>query len=301
MKMRFKRDRSNDVMLKTHKMNSFSWIMMVFMIIYAIALMTPYIFALLASFKKFGDFADNMFGWTAPTFENYQKVMKEFIYPVVLPDGSSGYYDFWGMVWTSFLVAGGCAFAQAITPCICAYCSAKFDFAIGKIMTAIVYITMSIPIVGATGASIQMTHMIGLHDSIIGTWFLRLTFLGMNYLLFQGNFKSIPSDYAESAYMDGAGNFTIFFRIMFPMVRNLFNLLMILGFVQIWSDYSMPMYYLPSKPTLSLAMLNFSSLTSVSVTMQMAGCMLLSLPNLVLFVLFKDKFMGNMQMGGIKG
>lgn len=299
--MRLKRDKSNDITLKSHKMSAFSRIMLVFMIIYAIGLMLPYVFALLTSFKEFGDFSDNMFGWTTPTLENYKKVMQEFVYPVVLPDGSSGYYDFWGMVGTSFLVAVGCAFAEAITPCVCAYCSVKFDFVIGKIMTAIVYITMSIPIVGSTAASIQMTHAIGLHDTIIGTWFLRLTFLGMNYLLFQGNFKSIPSDYAESAYMDGAGNFTIFFKIMFPMVRNLFNLLMILGFVQIWSDYSIPMYYLPSKPTLSLAMLNFSSLSSTSVTMQMAGCMLLSIPNLILFVLFKDKFMGNIQMGGIKG
>ena len=145
---------------------------------------------------------------------------------------------------------------MTMTPCVCAYCASKFDFAIGKIMTTIVYVTMSIPIICSTAASIQMTQ---------------------------------------------AGNFTIFFKLMFPMVRNLFNLQMILGFVQIWSDYSVPMYYLPSTPTLSLAMLNFSSLSSTSVTMQMAGCMLLSLPNLVLFILFKEKFMGNIQMGGIKG
>lgn len=291
----------NENMLKTHRMNSFSRILLVVMVIYAILLLVPYVFALMASFKELGDFSDHMFGFTAPTLDNYKKVMQEFVYPVVLKDGSAGYYDFWGMVLTSFLVSIGGAFAMTMTPCVTAYCAAKFDFAIGKILTTIVYVTMSIPIIGTTAASIQMTHTIGIHDTIPGTWFLKATFLGMNYLLYLGNFQSIPSDYTEAAYMDGAGNFRIFFQIMFPMVRNLFNLQMILGFVQIWSDYSMPMYYLPSKPTLSLAMLNFSSLSATSVTMQMAGCMLLSLPNLVLFVLFKDKFMGNIQMGGIKG
>lgn len=282
-------------------MNRFSWVILVFMIIYAILLLIPYVFAFITSFKSLGDFRDYMFSWTVPTMENYKKVMQEFVYPVVLKDGSSGYYDFWGMVLNSFLVSVGGAFMMTMTPCVCAYCASKFDFAIGKLLTTIVYVTMSIPIIGSTAASIQMTQFLGLHDTIVGTWFLKATFLGLNYLLYLGNFKSIPKDYTEAAYMDGAGNFRIFFRIMFPMVRNLFNLQMILGFVQIWSDYSVPMYYLPSTPTLSLAMLNFSSLSSTSVTMQMAGCMLLSLPNLVLFVLFKEKFMGNIQMGGVKG
>ena len=282
-------------------MNRFSSVILVFMIIYAILLLVPYVFAFITSFKSLGDFRDYMFSWTVPTLENYKKVMQEFVYPVVLKDGSSGYYDFWGMVLNSFLVSVGGAFMMTMTPCVCAYCASKFDFAIGKLLTTIVYVTMSIPIIGSTAASIQMTQFLGLHDTIVGTWFLKATFLGLNYLLYLGNFKSIPKDYTEAAYMDGAGNFRIFFRIMFPMVRNLFNLQMILGFVQIWSDYSVPMYYLPSTPTLSLAMLNFSSLSSTSVTMQMAGCMLLSLPNLVLFVLFKEKFMGNIQMGGVKG
>lgn len=291
----------NENVLKSHKMNRFSWVILVFMIIYAILLLIPYVFAFITSFKSLGDFRDYMFSWTVPTLENYKKVMQEFVYPVVLKDGSSGYYDFWGMVLNSFLVSVGGAFMMTMTPCVCAYCASKFDFAIGKLLTTIVYVTMSIPIIGSTAASIQMTQFLGLHDTIVGTWFLKATFLGLNYLLYLGNFKSIPKDYTEAAYMDGAGNFRIFFRIMFPMVRNLFNLQMILGFVQIWSDYSVPMYYLPSTPTLSLAMLNFSSLSSTSVTMQMAGCMLLSLPNLVLFVLFKEKFMGNIQMGGVKG
>ena len=291
----------NENVLKSHRMNRFSWVILVFMIIYAILLLIPYVFAFITSFKSLGDFRDYMFSWTVPTLENYKKVMQEFVYPVVLKDGSSGYYDFWGMVLNSFLVSVGGAFMMTMTPCVCAYCASKFDFAIGKLLTTIVYVTMSIPIIGSTAASIQMTQFLGLHDTIVGTWFLKATFLGLNYLLYLGNFKSIPKDYTEAAYMDGAGNFRIFFRIMFPMVRNLFNLQMILGFVQIWSDYSVPMYYLPSTPTLSLAMLNFSSLSSTSVTMQMAGCMLLSLPNLVLFVLFKEKFMGNIQMGGVKG
>lgn len=287
--------------LKCHKMNKFSWGLLVFMAIYAVLLLAPYVFALLSSFKSVGDFTDHMFGLTKLTLENYKKVMTGFVYPVVMENGASGYYDFWGMCTNSFLYAIGCAFCGTMTPCIVGYCSAKFDFKIGKFLTSLVYVLMTLPLVGSTGASIQMTKVIGAYDTILGAYFLKCSFLGMNYLLYYGNFKGIPSDYMDAAYMDGAGNFRVFFSIMFPMVKGLFNLQMILGFVTHWSDYTTPMFYLPSKPVLALAMLNFSELSSTSVTMQMAGCILLSIPGFLLFTLFKDKFMGNVQLGGIKG
>ncbi len=287
--------------LKSHKMNSFSRILGFFMMTYAILLMVPVTFSLISSFKSLADFNDNMFGITSFTLENYKKVMQEFVYNVIMKDGSSGYYDFWGLTWNSFWFAIGRAFCSTMVPCIVAYCSAKFDFAIGKILTSVVFITMAIPIIGTTGASIEITRALGLYDSIPGTWFLSANFLGATYLLYYGNFKSIPSDYTEAALVDGANNFTIFFRIMLPMVKSLFTYHLITGFMGEWSNYGIVLYYLPSKPTLSLAMMNFTSLSFTSVTMQMAGCILLALPCLVLFVVFKDKFMENMQVGGIKG
>lgn len=293
--------KKNNDELREHKMNVFSWIMFGFMAVYAILLLIPFVFAFVSSFKPIADFIDNMFGWTMPSLENYLKVFTEFKYQVILKDGSAGYFDFWGLTWNSLVLAIGCVFCETMTACIVAYCSAKFDFWISKILVVLVYALMAIPIIGTTGASIQMMRNIGLYDTMIGALFLKCNFLGMDFLLYYGNFKTIPSDFTEAARMDGAGNFRIFFKIMFPMVRNLFTLQMILGFVTYWSDYNIPLYYLPSVPTLSLAMLNFNELSFTSVTMQLAGCVLLSLPCLVMFILFKDKFMGNMQMGGVKG
>ena len=272
-----------------------------FCLLVAILLLFPYLFALNASFRGLGEFSDNMFGFSKLTLENYKRVFNDFVYQVVLADGSAGAYDFWGLTGNSFAYAIGGALCAAMSPCITAYCCSKFDFLIGKILTNIVYITMAIPIIGTTAASIQMTKMIGINDTLPGVWFLKCGFLGMNFLLYFGNFNSIPSDYTESAKIDGAGNFTIFFKIMFPMVKNLFSLQVILNFVSLWSDYGVPMYYLPSKPTLSLALLNFTNLSATSITMQLAGCILLCLPTLTLFIAFKDSFMGNVQMGGIKG
>lgn len=287
--------------LKRYRMNKTAWIMCVCLLIYAAALLYPYFFALLTSFKTMGDFTDKMFSVTALTFDNYKRVFTEFIYPVTLSDGSAGYYNFFGLAWNSLLYALGGAFCLAVVPCITAYCSAKFDFLIGRILTVIVYFCMAVPIVGRTASEIQMTHFLGIYDSIPGMWFMKCSFLGMYYLIFHAAFRSIPRDYTEAAYMDGAGNFRIFFKIMLPLVSNNIFLVLILQFVALWSDYTGPLYFLPSKPTLSLALLNFSSLSSTSATMQMAACVLLCIPSLLLFAKFSDKFTNNLNVGGIKG
>ena len=62
-----------------------------------------------------------------------------------------------------------------------------------------------------------------------------------------------------------------------------------------------PMYFMPSRPTLALTLLNFSELSGTTETMQMAACVLLALPGIILFICFKEKFMTNLQVGGVKG
>lgn len=286
---------------RTHAMNAFAWVMLVFLCVYALCLLYPYILALMSSFKTMSDFTDRMFSFTTLTLENFSRVFSEFTYPVTLSDGSAGYYDFWGLTLNSFLYAFGGAVCLAIVPCVTAYCVARFPYFFSKIVMTVVYVCMAIPIVGSTASEIQMTHTLGIYDSIPGIWFMKCSFLGMYFLIFHGAFKSIPEDYAEAAYMDGAGNFSIFFRIMLPMVTNIISLVVVLQFVALWSDYTGPLYFLPSHPTLSLTLLNFSSLSGTSATMQMAACVLLCIPSLLLFAKFNDKFTNNMQMGGIKG
>lgn len=297
----FRRRTKDYDLYKTNKMNRFAWVMFVIMSIYAILILFPYAFALFASFKSVADFSDNPFGISVPTLSAYTKMLKSFVYPVLMKDGSAGYYDFLGLTINSFLFASGRAFIGTMTPCVVSYCAARFDFKIGKFLTDLVYVLLTVGLIGTTGASIEMTQRLGLYDNMIGMYVLSASFLGMQYLYYYGNWKTIPSDFSEAAIMDGAGNFTIFFRIMFPMVRSLFSLNLITGFIGHWGDYGTPLFYMPSTPTLALAMFNFNELYSTSVTMQLAGCLMLSIPGLILFLVGKKYFVGNMQLGGIKG
>lgn len=276
-------------------------LIMIFLIIYAAILLYPYLLALNSAFREWGDFSDNIFGISSLTLDNFISVFKEFNYPVTMDNGLPGAFYFDGLLFNSIMYALGCAAAASLCPCIMGYCTAKFPYKFSKFLISMIYVLMGLPIVGSVVSEIQMAQTIGVYNSIPGMWFLKFGFAGMYTLIFHAMFKGIPNEYTEAAYMDGAGNLSIFVRIMMPLAMNTLSVVFILTFVGFWSDYTTPMYFLPSYPTLALSLLNFSSLANTTETMQMAACVLLCIPSLVLFASFTEKFTNNLQVGGIKG
>ncbi len=276
-------------------------VIFVFLIIYAALLLYPYLLAVNSSFRDWGAFTDNIFGFSKWTLDNFKKVFKEFNYPITMSDGTPGAFFFDGLLTNSFLYALGCAAAATLCPCIVGYCTAKFPYKFSKFIISMIYVLIGLPIVGTTVSEIQMTQKIGVYNTIPGMWFLKFGFAGLYTLIFHAMYKSIPNEYVEAAYMDGAGNMQIFTRVMLPLSKSTMSLVFILSFVGFWSDYTTPMYFLPSHPTLSLALLNFSELSGTTETMQMAACVLLCIPSLILFACFTEKFTENLQVGGIKG
>lgn len=276
-------------------------IICVFLVIYASAILYPYLLALNSAFRDWGSFTDNIFGVSKWTLDNFKQVFVQFNYPVTMPDGTPGAFYFDGLLFNSALYSLGCAAAATICPCIVGYCTAKFPYKFSGFIISMIYILMGLPIVGTTVSEIQMSQTIGIYNTIPGMWFLKFGFVGLYTLLFHSMYKSLPNEYVEAAYMDGAGNMQIFTRIMVPMGMPTMSVVFILSFVNFWSDYTTPMYFLPSYPTLSLSLLNFAELSSTTETMQMAACVLLCIPSLVLFASFTEKFTENLQVGGIKG
>lgn len=276
-------------------------VIFVFLVIYAVMLLFPYTVALNGAFREWGSFTDNIFALKDFTLDNFKRIFTEFTYPVTMPDGTPGLYYFGGLLLNSVLYAVGCAAASATCPLIVGYCTARFPNKFSKFLINLVYVLIALPIVGKIGSEIEMTQKLGIYNSVPGMWFLKFHFLGMYTLIYHANFKTMAKEYFEAAYIDGAGNFTIFFKIMLPLVSKTWTICFLLNFISFWSNYSDALYFLPDTPTLALALLNFNKLPGTSETMQLAAAFMIAVPSLTLFALFKDKFVTNIQTGGIKG
>jgi ABC-type glycerol-3-phosphate transport system permease component len=201
----------------------------------------------------------------------------------------------------SLLVAILAATASATCPLIVGYCTAMYDYKFSRFVIAGIYVLMAMPIVGSLPSEIKMMQNIGLYNKLPGVFFLKFTFCGMYCLIYNSSFKSVPKDFVEAAKIDGASDFMIFRKVMFPLVSNTFTIAFILSFVSYWADYSTVLYFMPSHPTLSLALLNFNSLSGTTETMQLAAALLLCIPSMLVFSIFSKNLTKNLQMGGIKG
>ncbi|MDR2201846.1 MAG: carbohydrate ABC transporter permease [Clostridiales bacterium] len=289
---------------RKRKINPFTAAMFVVLALHSLSLILLFIWGVGASVKTDYDFRFNVFGipkeWT---FENFVLVWNNFGTQVRIGMEIKRFY-IEGLLFNSFFYALSCAFVGTMSHCIMGYITAKFKFKISAVITTVVYVTMVLPIIGTLPSTLQVVDTLGIYDSWFGVWFMSAGFLGINFLIFQAAFKVIPSDFAEAAQMDGAGNFYVFTRIMFPLVFKTFSLIYLLAFIGYWNDYQSPLIFLPSKPTIAIGLYYFNSSRDGvmgSIPVKLAAAVVSLLPIAVIFAFFHKKLLGNLSMGGLKG
>ena len=203
----------------------------------------------------------------------------------------------------SMLYALGSAIINAFVCCVTAYATARFNFHFNAVVYGIVVFTMTLPIVGNLPSELQLLKTLNIYDHIWGIWICKANFLGLYYLVFFSAFKAMPKDYSEAAYIDGASNAAVMFRIALPLISGTFFTVVLILFVGFWNDYMVTITYLPSYPGLAYGLYEYSTSTKPAINntpMKLAGCYILIVPILIIFLIFKDKLMGNISMGGIK-
>ena len=286
----------------TNKFTWFEWVSSIVLLIYALSMVLILAWGLMNSFKARSDFNDgNIMGLPKPFgFTSYETVFEQF-FVTVLQNGRIVKVTPLGMMVNSFLYAFVEALINALVPLLVAYAAQKFPCWYSKVLTMIVIVTMAIPIVGSDPAKIQILNELGLYDTMLGSWVLKFSFLGMYYLVFFSTFEGLSKEYYEAAYLDGAGEWCVLFRIILPMVKNVFMTVMLLRFIFYWNDYEVPLLYLPNHPVLARGIYELSLSTELNaVPQRLAGCMVLLVPIMALYFAFSKQLFGNISMGGLK-
>lgn len=246
----------------------------------------------------------SVFDWK---WSNFGRVFEELAVPVTYKTGQYAgrtvKINLAGLITYSVLYAVGSAFIGTLAKCVTAYVVSRFNFRIGKIIYGAVIVTMLLPIVGSAPSELAITQALGIYDTFIGAWIQKASFIGLYFLIFYDSFRFIPKDYTEAATLDGAGEFTVFFKIILPLVKNSFVMIFLLLFIEYWNDYQTPLLYLPTHPTVMYAtqQLSKNQEGGFGEPMRMASCITVAIPIIVIFSIFSDKIMGDLTVGGIKG
>ena len=240
----------------------FPTILWLIIMAWCILLLIFVIWGFLATFKTPDEFYFNPTGlptsWEYLTFNNYIEVFNNLKYQY--PDGTFAFFP--ELLWNSFILSFGSAFLAAATLTLTSFVYAKYSH-IG--FTAICFVLFLwcnyVPIGADLGTTLKFLNAYGLYNNVVGYWVYNMGGFGGGWLVYYAMWKGINMEYSDAAKIDGAGPWTIFYKILFPMTRGLFWVQVLMKFQTLWGNYMVVFNYMPSFPTFALALWKIRSAT----------------------------------------
>ncbi len=211
--------------------------------------------------------------------------------------------NFLGMLVNSMWFVGIATVMSVFWHAITAYIFAKFQFKGRNFIYACAIFSMTVPIVGTSGATYRLIDALGIYDT--GPLYLIVTMcggFGSTFIMMYGIFKNISWSYAEAVYIDGGGNNTVFFKIMFPQALPALMAMAVNSAIGLWNNYQTPLMYMPSTPTVASGLYKISLyMTDNGRPLYYAGLIISIIPILVLYGFMSGSMMKNLSIGGLKG
>jgi raffinose/stachyose/melibiose transport system permease protein len=190
-----------------------------------------------------------------------------------------------------------------ILPFCLAYACTRMEWKLKKLTWSIVIIGMTIPIHTTLLPNFlwyKIFHLIDTHLALIISY-MAFT-MSFNSIVFSGLLVSIPKSMEESAFIDGAGYFTILRKIVAPISVNGFMTVGIMTFLSHWNDFLMANTYLATeyKRTLPFSIIRFAGQYASDYAVQFAVMMLVALPALIIYFTFSRWMLAGVTAGAVK-
>lgn len=185
-----------------------------------------------------------------------------------------------------------------------AYVLNRFDFRGNELIRNLFLFATLIPGVAMQVTVYQIMHSLGLIDTLHGYIILLLGTDVISIYIFLQFFENIPRSLDESAIVDGATYFTVFFKILLPLSKPVIITTMILKGVSTYNEYYMANLYLQTKSkfqVVSTSLYTFTGPLGSQYNYICAGVILTMLPALIVFVLCQRHIYSGLTQGAVKG
>lgn len=261
--------------------------------VWAVAVLFPFYWMMLTSLKSYGaynaEWVPKLFT-TSPTFENYQSAFTA----VPLLD-----YLFNTLIFTVCTTA-----IMMVVTVSAAFAFSRLDFKGKNIVFTLFLALMMIP-----SELVVITNYV-----TVTNWDLRNTFTGLIlpsvasvfyiYLL-KENFSQVPNELYYAAKVDGTSDLKYLVKVMIPICRPTIITIAILKVIECWNSYVWPRlvtdeqaYFLVSNGIQEIRENGFGR---ENIPAMMAAVVVISVPLIILFLIFRKKIMAGVSRGGLKG
>jgi multiple sugar transport system permease protein len=183
-----------------------------------------------------------------------------------------------------------------------AYAIDRFDFRFKRLVLLLFLLATLVPSATTQVATFQVVTSLGLFNT---RWSAIALYMGTDILsiyIFLQFVRGIPVSLDESARVDGANAFTIFRRIIFPLLRPAIATVVIIKGIFVYNDFYVPFLYMPSSDlgVVSTSLFRFKGPFGAQWEAISAGAILVILPTLVIFLVLQRLIYNGLTSGSVK-
>ncbi len=275
------------------------------LIMLAVCIIVPVAWVFLASIKENSEFYGNP--WALPKGIHWQNFVEAW------NAAKMGEYMINSVVVTALALA-----ILLVVALPAAYCLSRFKFRGSKFLNTafmaglfinVNYIVVPIFLMLRDGDT-WLKKVLGsgflLNNLVVLAIVYAATALPFTIYLLSGYFATLPHDFEEAAYIDGAGYGKAMTSIIFPMAKPSVITIILFNFLSFWNEYIISMTLMSSAQasrTLPVGLLNLmqAQQSAAQYGMMYAGLVMVMLPTLILYICVQKKLTQGMTVGGLKG
>jgi arabinogalactan oligomer / maltooligosaccharide transport system permease protein len=231
-----------------------------------------------------------------PTLEHYRTLFER---------------DYWRWMGNSIFVATLTATLSVLVSAVSAYAFSRFRFVGRRSLLLAVFLVQVFPNTLSIVATYLLIRILGQYMPLLGLNTLGglvLVYLGsamgINTWLMKGFFDTIPRDLDESARIDGATDWQVFWLVIMPLVRPILAVVAILAFVFTYSDYLIALVLVQREEVYTLAV-GLARFLGDNYGLRWgpfaAGALIGAVPVVVIYLLLQDYIVGGLTSGAVKG
>lgn len=187
-----------------------------------------------------------------------------------------------------------------ITGSMTAYVLQRFKTTLGNIIKAAFLLATLLPNISMQVTVYRIVNAFGLVGSMAAPIILYVGTDIISIYIFIQFLDNISYSLDESAIMDGANYFTVYVRIIFPLLKPAIATVLIIKIISIYNDFYTPQLYISSKPVVSTALYNFIGPYGAKWEIIFAGIVICIIPTLVIFLTLQKYIYNGLVNGSVK-
>ena len=291
---------------KVRKNRVFEAIVVFFMALFAFSFLLMFVWMFFNSFRLVANYnanPSNMFDFEGVNpgnlFDNYKKVF-EF---TIRYTQNRRHVDvtFGKMLLNSLLLVLISVGAAVVFPPAVGYVVAKYKFRLRKFIITAVVLTMCIPTIASVTSTLVFFDKLHLTNTWLSVVLMHFGGINFGVLLYSNYFGALPTEYIESAKLDGASNMRTYLSIMLPQAMPIITAQIIFAVIGSWNDYMTPFMYLRTHPNVAYGVNSLSGAFSNAYPVVFAALFMTSAVTLIIYACFSKTVMSSLSAGGVKG